>query len=471
MPRLNEKDAELVLSGEKVDLSSNEYAYIGGEFLSDPEDYIEVLIYDLNENFLESSIVDEQDYLYNADEGIKLKTGTILRKMGYDRGNFVVKYNFFRKVAGSYENILVNKFGQIHTDEYDTSLVNTTGQIFDYETPPNQLMLKENKYFIHQISDSRKEIRLIPQSISDTKYTTDFYDIQRTVKREFSNGTAIQFLNVTNDSKDLQVDNAFTVEKKMEGGFISIPQAFITSYTPPPPVYSQGSPAETFEVIGETMVASFFAETVVGSSYKQYDTSLSTFFNRFSEFDTVETATNGVPSTTSGLSWQNGGSTIKMITKADYIDFKPPNMKTYKDKPGEVVLTSNSVLPGDVENQEPIATTYEWLLWGWDHDTSKNWLGQVSHHYRELDEGNDFEILSELDEYDDDGNVLRIWAQKDASNPYKAITRDSQSGCSLKLLIKAGDIRLGVMLTISNTLGTKTINYPCVIRSHWTESA
>ena len=160
-----------------------------------------------------------------------------------------------------------------------------------------------------------------------------------------------------------------------------------------------------------------------------------------------------------------------MITKADYIDFKPPNMKTYKDKPGEVVLTSNSVLPGDVENQEPIATTYEWLLWGWDHDTSKNWLGQVSHHYRELDEGNDFEILSELDEYDDDGNVLRIWAQKDASNPYKAITRDSQSGCSLKLLIKAGDIRLGVMLTISNTLGTKTINYPCVIRSHWTESA
>ena len=45
----------------------------------------------------------------DVEVGIKLKTGTILRKLGYDRGRYIVKYNFLRKIAGSYENILVDE--------------------------------------------------------------------------------------------------------------------------------------------------------------------------------------------------------------------------------------------------------------------------------------------------------------------------------------------------------------------------
>ena len=54
MSRLKEKDTELLLGGQTIDLSSNEYSYLGGEFLDNVDDFVEVLIYDTNKNFLES---------------------------------------------------------------------------------------------------------------------------------------------------------------------------------------------------------------------------------------------------------------------------------------------------------------------------------------------------------------------------------------------------------------------------------
>ena len=38
--------------------------------------------------------------------------------MGYDRGRYVVKYNFLRKVAGSYENILVDENNTRYKNTY-----------------------------------------------------------------------------------------------------------------------------------------------------------------------------------------------------------------------------------------------------------------------------------------------------------------------------------------------------------------
>ena len=82
---LNKKDRELLISNEPIDYEAPEYSYLGGSFGTNSKDYVEVLIYDTNDNFLESGIVDESDYYYDEEkQGIKLKTGTILRKMGYD---------------------------------------------------------------------------------------------------------------------------------------------------------------------------------------------------------------------------------------------------------------------------------------------------------------------------------------------------------------------------------------------------
>ena len=100
MSRLNNTDLELLQTGQNIDLSSKKYAYLGGEFTENPNDYVEILVHDTNENFLESAVVDKTDYVLDSVEGLKLKTGTILRKLGYDKGRYIIKYNFLRKVAG-----------------------------------------------------------------------------------------------------------------------------------------------------------------------------------------------------------------------------------------------------------------------------------------------------------------------------------------------------------------------------------
>ena len=38
--------------------------------------------------------------------------------MGYDRGRYVVKYNFFRRLAESYQNILVNTSNNRYLGDY-----------------------------------------------------------------------------------------------------------------------------------------------------------------------------------------------------------------------------------------------------------------------------------------------------------------------------------------------------------------
>ena len=72
-------------------MASAKDAYLGGEFTTHPNDYIQVLIYDTNDNFIESGIVDSSDYSYESEIGVKLNTGTILRKMGYCTRNFCIK--------------------------------------------------------------------------------------------------------------------------------------------------------------------------------------------------------------------------------------------------------------------------------------------------------------------------------------------------------------------------------------------
>ena len=71
MSRLNVKDTELLRTGQDIDLSSKQYAYLGGAFLDNPNDYIEVLIYDMDNNFLESSVIGDDDFLVEDVGGKK----------------------------------------------------------------------------------------------------------------------------------------------------------------------------------------------------------------------------------------------------------------------------------------------------------------------------------------------------------------------------------------------------------------
>ena len=111
--KLNIKDLEVLQTNKTISAIDPEYTYVGGEFTTNPNDYVEVLIYDTNETFLESSVVDDTDYKIDSSGNLSLNTGTILRKMGYDRGRYVVKYNFLRKLAGSPETVLVDSTNSV----------------------------------------------------------------------------------------------------------------------------------------------------------------------------------------------------------------------------------------------------------------------------------------------------------------------------------------------------------------------
>ena len=76
---LSEKDKELLqIRGSKTfDFTDPKFSYLGQRFSEDSRDFVEVYIYDTNENFIESSVVDSVDYELDTDDTVKLKTGTI----------------------------------------------------------------------------------------------------------------------------------------------------------------------------------------------------------------------------------------------------------------------------------------------------------------------------------------------------------------------------------------------------------
>ena len=230
---LSEKDSQLLVSNDIVQHGSEIDNYLGPSFGNSPDDYIEVLIYDTQDNLLESGVVESTDYFYDEEEGgIKIKTGTVLRKMGYDRGRFKVLYNFLRKVAGSYETIVTDASGNVVNGDIDESEINKS------------LFIKENKYIVHQISDTRRELRLVPQNIRDESYLRRFYKLSSKETKYQADETPIsniEFVGTAEQkatSKQMKfvgvsgMGNEGTFDQSMKGGKIIIPNFFVISKQP-----------------------------------------------------------------------------------------------------------------------------------------------------------------------------------------------------------------------------------------------
>jgi len=232
MSRLNEIDSNILQTGAQINFNSPEYSYLDGEFGQNPNDYVEVLIHDEEENFLESGIVEKENYEIRP-LGVKLKTGTILRKFGYDRGRYVVKYNYFRKTAGSYENLLVDE-NQIPFSG-ESNINEQTGKITDENG--RELFIKENKYLIHEISPSRTELRLTAQNIRGRQYVSEFFNLQRGKKvissmlgNEFVRDPA-QFFVPEGGTEELTNTNKIKLSipttTNMVGGYIYFNNAYV----------------------------------------------------------------------------------------------------------------------------------------------------------------------------------------------------------------------------------------------------
>jgi len=363
---LDIQDIEVLDTGRSLPVSSenNDYAYLGGDFNDNPNDYVEVLVYDINNNFLESAAVDKSDYI-STDTGLKLNTGSILRKLGYDRGRYVVKYNFFRKSAGSDETMLVNIDGNIYTGE---PTIDSNGIIADDKN--NKLLVKENKYYIHEISDSRSEIRLVPEKINDFEYRDNFLKVQTErnyikvedgVKILSENGGALE------DSKLLHFP--YQLSKRVIGGVVSINNSFIEKIIKPPSAIKDEADGRTGELDDLTGVvnARFYVSDLSQANVRvaNPDVYFTKFHARMKGVTTIQQLEDkyGTSNNAIGFTVEDTDRGLEGMRNAIDDVLNPIELIYSGDKDNIITLTSITTRPLNLE------AYYRWELSGYDRDT------------------------------------------------------------------------------------------------------
>ena len=402
---LSEKDAQLLISNETIEYGSEQDNYLGLPF-GTIDDYVEVLIYDTQNNFLESGVADKSDYFYDEEEGgIKLKTGTILRKMGYDRGRFKVMYNFLRKMGGSYETIVTDKEGKIYNGEVDENEIG------------NSLFIKENKYNIHKISDSRTELRLLPQNIIDENYLRRFYKLGSKVTKYQADETPISNIEFkgTDEQKPTSKlikfigttgHNEGQFDKIMTGGKIMIPNFFVTRKVEMS-VATSGADLgyDDYEIVGTNEQRASFriVELIVGSPKlnnanqpgDRYLGAHHTYFQGYKKDDIIVNPVTGeqMPSENKadhqatlniGINTDKQLETGKNWIKTplastgrieNIVALEEPNFDRifFKQSSGAVTV--------DLESNSTFFTnttvTYTWEFFGWDLDRKRNWANKT----------------------------------------------------------------------------------------------
>jgi hypothetical protein len=420
--RLNKKDLELIQTGKTIDLSEKAYGYMGGEFTKNPRDYVEVLIYNLNETLIESGIVDSTDYSYNSNTGIKLNTGTILRKMGYDRGRYIVKYNFLRKIAGSYETILVDENGLPWNGPYHQM---GSGRIMTGEqhTADSKLLfLKDYSYFVHEISDSRSEVRLATQLINERFYKEDFLDAQRQEKN-IAIKANLRFIADTNAEKQNSLtmessrDGVFT--EQMTGGVLVLDNAFIKEYLPEPNQTWGTSPTE--EIESEIIQARFIisADEGLGSEYVSGDRNWSELFEIMKD---VDVSVSTLPDTMSPVVFLGG-----MSNGIGGILIKPQFQVVYNQKDDN---KNPTIRLKSVSSKPNVATTYTWEITGFDFpDGGKLLPATADDNYKT----GDVEIRN---------------PETDANSLLKVVDKDKLNGSEIEFRIFSSNTYIGIKLTI-----------------------
>ena len=460
--KLNPKDTELLISNTPIDYTNEENAYLGGEFTTNENDYVEVLIYDTNNNLLESGVVDSSDYYYDEEKrGIKLKTGTILRKMGYDRGRFIVKYNFLRRLAGSHETLIINSDGNIPTSEPYLDNLNKT------------IFIKENKYLIHEISPTRTELRLIAQNIRDEKYLRDFYRLPRKIKKlraDFTGDSVIEFKG-TNKGASTTIgfvnpsgfaNPAGRWDEAMIGGKIIIPNVFLRRIIFPelPPTGDDVGTKNTESIVDSLFQASFFISSDEGIEKKNTggtygDKKFLQAINRFKDLNDSSTISNTYGITFHGnLRDMNG---VKNLSDSLF------NVVYYKENNPRpiVIVESNSFIPADV------ATSYTWEITGFDNDNGKWYRIEPKFDSTAADTGGNIEILSGTGFANpSDTNLLR--ATQEISPPSTQNTpRTTRSGSKLKFKIYGKDVHVGIKLTVTTNVDNRSsmLHLPAIIET------
>jgi hypothetical protein len=257
LTRLNDKDFEL-LKKERMSVLG-ETGALSPSFGNDVEDFVKFHVYDMNDTYLKSGMSEDYE---NDGDNIKLKPGNDLRKVGFTRGDYKVKYLFYRRMAGADEVVLTKSVGdesgivhsgnpQLTGEPMGLFYVDEDGKVFEGEkppadgSPPSELDVKEYKFFIDEISADRKEVRLASQVINLDKYKDEFsslsdeYGIYTPVRGfgSFMMGGGLNGLGKFGgiDSTAFQFDNKAGSDagfkQKYIDGTLEVENAFVIGYT------------------------------------------------------------------------------------------------------------------------------------------------------------------------------------------------------------------------------------------------
>ena len=440
MARLNQKDSDLLNTNQVIDLSSQKYAYLGGEFGSNSNDYIEVLVYS-GENFLESGVVDSSDYENREQDGIKIKTGTILRKMGYDRGKFNVKFNFFRKTAGSNETLLVDSAGKVYRGEFHTMSDGSIMSGAQHSDASYPLFLKENKYPIQEISPSRNEVRLISQNIKDNEYKDNFNDSQLLRKKVQINNDA-EFISDGDSTKRNSLrmklsglTSRFKNVQSLVGGYVYLPNSYVERFIPPPPAADGTTGAEIGgEVESEIVQANFIISDESQATRRRGDTSFKKIYDIFKDgYPTEEflreKGYDGDYGAMLGevIGHQEGRGDVTKIRKLNENNMEVPAY----GKQDIITLKSVSSKPNT-------STTYTWTFYGYDWNSDGKWT-------KFSDSRDDVTILSP------------------PSAGLQVIDKDKTDGSEVTIRLGSYNSRIGVSLKIDTKNETSTLSLPACI--------
>ena len=380
--RLSRKDLQILDTGGRAKPSERPFGYVTPfDPLTNSDDIVEVLIHDENQNFLERGVVDVEDVIFSSD-GVRLKTGVILRKFGYDRGRYVVKYNFLRNLAGSDETVLVDESGNVYDGDFH---VMPDGTIMDGESHEVSegkiLRLLELKYFIQQISGTRREIRILPQEINDLDYIDRFTSLSNGVRRiNLQNNEAkfkvdAQGNTLAGDSLAIQMDSNQSIIPQMKGGLIYLNNAFIETERKKPTPEELNTRIE--ELDSDNVQARFIVISDNGRESWPDDKSFQKIHNFFAPLpDGTEFTNNGLPDRNLGDGaiifvggkLPNGRQRRRSGTQRqirwlnedifDKVNYKPEGGGT--ENPVIVTLRSIS------ERPQNISFLYEWEFFGVD---------------------------------------------------------------------------------------------------------
>ena len=200
-------------------------------------DFIAFYIYDLEDNYLDSGKI-----ISIPTDG-KLDVGAHLRGLGYERGDYKIVYNFLRLVGGSWKSVLVKKSDKSIYASDEPRWIDTNGKIYAGETgdTEEELLIKDYKYFLQEISPSRTEVRLaVNPGINDSDYLEgfrlmgytclSFTDRVGTAKID-GTGKKVEILNSSKNLIQRMVGGKLVIRDALVIGHDTTPQE-ITNYKP-----------------------------------------------------------------------------------------------------------------------------------------------------------------------------------------------------------------------------------------------